>query len=46
SIDQCATRLWTFEKDCEVTYTDGEIRAQILQKTSSRIRRREILKYR
>ena len=45
SIDQYVTRLRILAKDCGFTSVDGEIRAQILQKTSSHALRREILKH-
>ena len=45
SIDQYVTRLCILAKDCGFTSVDGEIRAQILQKTSSRALRCEILKH-
>ena len=45
SIIQYVTRLCILAKACGFASVDGEIRAQILQKTSSRALRREILKH-
>ena len=45
TIDQYVTKLRALAKSCDFQDVAAEIRAQILQKTSSRSLRREILKH-